>query len=170
MIYNRETAVLYGLTYALTPNPAYIYIADNDCTNFISQCLRAGGALNDYGGSHPWWYAGGGYSVSWSVAESLYWYIRVNSTESGFGIKADTYYLDNYDAYGEQIAGKVELGDIIQYRNTRWRIQHTAIITDFDEYTGEPLLSQHTFNGRNVTWRKPIFVQAIFHHITNINQ
>jgi len=169
MIYNANAAVQYGLTYALNPNPAYIYIAENDCSNFVSQCLRAGGARNDFNRSHPWWYQNGQYSICWAVAESLFWYIRVNSTERRFGIKANTYYLDDFDDYAEKIAGKVVLGDIIQYRNMQGRIQHTGIITAFDPVTGEPQLSQHTFNGRNVTWRKPIFIQAIFHHITSIN-
>lgn len=168
MVYDRNAAVSYALRYALSPNPDYVYFDGDDCTNFISQCLRAGGAKNDFNKTHPWWYMGGKASVCWTVAQSLYWYIRVCTQERRFGIKADTYYLDNQDHYAQQIKGKIELGDIIQYRNSEERIQHSTIVTGFDFITNEPLVSQHTFGGRNLTWRKP-FKQVIFHHITSIN-
>ncbi|MHB1314135.1 MAG: amidase domain-containing protein [Christensenellales bacterium] len=168
MVYNRDAAVRYALQYALTPNPAYAFYPGDDCTNFISQCLQAGGARNDFNRAYPWWHLGGRTSVCWSVAHSLFWYIRTRSEKKRFGIKAETYYLDDQDDYARQIRGKVVLGDLIQYRNSQGRIQHSTMITGFDPQSGEPLVSQHTFEGRNVTWRKP-FLQVIFHHITGIN-
>lgn len=167
MTYNRKAAVQYALAYALQPNPGYVYFDGNDCSNFISQCLRAGGAQNDYNSTHPWWYNNGRASICWAVASSLYWYIRTRSGASRFGIKAQTFYLNDYDSYGREIRGKVVLGDLIQYRNTKGIIQHSTIITGFDK-KGEPLVCQHTVNGKNLSWRKH-FPQAIFHHITGIN-
>ena len=167
MIYNRNAAVHYALQYALYPNQHYVYFPHDDCTNFISQCLRAGGANNDYNPTHPWWYANGQTSICWAVAHSLFWYIRTCSQKNRFGIKADTYYLDNNDGFAQKIKGKIVLGDLIQYRNAQGRIQHSTMITGFDQH-GEPLVSQHTLNGRNVTWRKQ-FSQILFHHITSIN-
>lgn len=167
MNYDRQNAVKYALTYALNPNPNYIYFNENDCTNFISQCLRAGGCLNDYYESHPWWYENNQASICWAVAHSLYWYILECSQKNRFGIKAQTYYLDNNNEYHEKIEGKVQLGDLIQYKNYQDRIQHSTMITGFTN-NNEPLVSQHTFEGRNVTWRKN-FKQAIFHHIVSIN-
>lgn len=41
--YDRAKAAAYALTYARTPNPAYKNFGDKDCTNFVSQCLVAGG-------------------------------------------------------------------------------------------------------------------------------
>ncbi len=166
MNYDRNAAVRYALQYALSPNRAYVYYEDNDCSNFISQCLRAGGAKNDYNRTHPWWYDGRP-SVCWAVAHSLFWYIRTCSARNSFGIRAKTYYLDDNNGYASSIKGKVEPGDLIQYRNDQGRIQHSAIITGFDS-NGEPLVCQHTYNGKNVTWRK-YFPEAIFHHITGIN-
>ncbi len=165
MNYDRSAAVRYALQYALSPNPAYVYYEDNDCSNFISQCLRAGGAKDDYNRTHPWWYNGTP-SVCWAVAHSLFWYIRTCSQQNGFGIKAQTYTLTNYNEYATRIQGKVVLGDLIQYRD-EGRIQHSTIITSFDG-NGEPLVCQHTFNGKNVTWRKQ-FPEVFFHHITGIN-
>ena len=167
MNYNREAAVRYALRYALAPNPGYVFYPDDDCTNFISQCLAAGGAQNDFNQSYPWWCVGKRTSVCWAVAHSLYWYIRTRSEANSFGIKAQTYTLDDQDDYAAKINGKVTLGDLIQYRNFEGRIQHSTMITAFDA-AQEPLVCQHTFEGRNVTWRKS-FKQVIFHHITGIN-
>jgi len=167
MVYDRNAAVQYALRYALTPNPDFKYFEDNDCSNFISQCLRAGGAKNEYNTTHPWWYDNGQASICWAVAHSLYWYIRTCSVQNRFGVKAQTYYIENNDDYASKIRGNIVLGDLIQYKNNQDRIQHSTIITAFDA-NDEPLVCQHTFNGRNVSWRK-FFKQVIFHHITSIN-
>lgn len=167
MVYNRIHAAQYALEYALSPNPGYAYFPHNDCTNFISQCLRMGGAKNDYNPTHPWWYDNGRMSVCWSVAHSLYWYIVTSTTQRHRGIIANTYQIDDNDAYAKTVAGKIGIGDLIQYRNAQGRIQHSTIITAFDR-NKEPLVCQHTFNGRNVPWRKP-FAQTIFHHIQSVN-
>ncbi|MFZ7121051.1 MAG: amidase domain-containing protein [Eubacteriaceae bacterium] len=168
MKYDRNLAVKYALEYAIIPNNAYVYFQGNDCTNFISQCLKAGGALNDYNTTHPWWYYNGKASICWAVAHSLYWYIRTCSENQSLGIRANTYYLDNNSMYQQEIRGKVEIGDIIQYKNFENKIQHSTIITSFDSYSDEPLISQHTFEGKNISWRKN-FKQTIFHHVLGVN-
>ena len=46
--YDRNKAKAYALKYALKPNPNYpFYSGDGDCTNFTSQCLKAGGITED---------------------------------------------------------------------------------------------------------------------------
>ena len=167
MTYDRNAAVQYALAWAQRPNPAYVYFAENDCSNFISQCLRAGGARDDYNPTHPWWYRAGQTSICWSSAGSLYWYIRTRSEGNLFGVKAQTFVVNDYNAYASQIAGRVELGDLIQYRNASGAIKHSTIITGFDA-NNEPMVCQHTVNAQNISWRKS-FPQAIFHHITGIN-
>lgn len=44
-MYNREKAVAYAHRWAYGFNPAYGNFTDmgGDCTNFLSQCLHAGG-------------------------------------------------------------------------------------------------------------------------------
>ncbi|HBC96786.1 MAG TPA: methylase, partial [Clostridium sp.] len=90
--YSRINAVNYARTYAGSPNTAYRYFpvqGDNggDCTNFISQCLRAGGSPMVFSGKTRWWYTGQSWSVSWAVASSLYWYLKINSAEKLYGVK-----------------------------------------------------------------------------------
>lgn len=168
--YNRTKAAEYGIRYGKNPNPNYIYYQGDDCTNFISQCLHAGGAKNHYHPTHPWWYQNRKTSICWAVAASLYWYIRVMTQENRFGIKAKTVSIKGDDLYNASIANLLEIGDVIQYRNNQNRIQHSAIISGFQTIGGikEPIICQHTFEAVNIPWRKN-FKETIFHHITSIN-
>ena len=151
--YNRIAAVNYAIRYALTPNKAYKYFkSDNtnggDCTNFLSQCLRAGGAPLDYNGLRPWWYdmRQGRASVCWAVAHSLYWYLKTNQHNNRSAIKGLE--VNNMD--------ELELGDLIFYENFSNVIFHGTVVTSFVEVDGkrEPLISQHTSDLLNVTYRK----------------
>ncbi|MBC7958222.1 MAG: amidase domain-containing protein [Vallitaleaceae bacterium] len=169
-IYNRTAAVQYAKKYAMVPNPAYPYYHGDDCTNFVSQCLQAGGCKNNFNTTHPWWCLGNRTSICWSVAHSLYWYIAVSTKENRNGIKAKTYIIEGNDRYSPEIANILQLGDLIQYINSRDKIQHTAIITGFVQIDGmkQPLISQHTYEALNIPWAKA-HKKTIFHHIIEIN-
>lgn len=169
-VYNRNAAVNYAVKYGMHPNPQCPFYQGNDCTNFVSQCLRAGGCKNHFHPTHPWWCIGNKTSICWSVAGSLYWYIKVCTKENKVGIKAKTMIIEGNDNYNKTIADTIELGDIIQYINFHDRIQHSAIITDFVEMDGlkQPLVSHHTYEAVNVPWRKN-HKKTIFHHIIGIN-
>ena len=41
--YDRRAAAAYADTWALSTNPAYWSSPDDDCADFVSQCLAAGG-------------------------------------------------------------------------------------------------------------------------------
>ena len=70
--YDRLAAVQYAERWWNDYNPQYRKFTV-DCTNFISQCLLAGGApmhgapVRERG----WWYQGDNWSFSWAVAHSL---------------------------------------------------------------------------------------------------
>lgn len=158
--YMRERAVEYAVRHALEPNPSYRYFAvhgdgGGDCSNFISQCLRAGGAPMDYGSPRPWWYNNKGgagaakhtWSVSWAVAHSLYWCLKVRGSMNLPGLKASE--VTDIDM--------LEPGDVIQYENHKGLIYHSTIITSFSYEKGArvPLISQHSFDGLNISYVKP---------------
>lgn len=111
-------------------------VYDDDCTNFISQCLVTGGWLTE--GSWPddprddnsYWYCYGFFyntSYTWAGAENFFVYATQDSKR--------TTVLDNaYD---------LTPSDILQYNFSHAPndIQHTQICTGWNE---SPLMTQHT--------------------------
>lgn len=142
--YNRQLAVNYANEWWNKANPAYEHY-DVDCTNFVSQCLFAGGAPMNYTGRREsgWWYEGyehgrERWSFSWAVANSLQLYLQ----SSRSGLRAET--VDS--------ARKLAIADIISYDwDGDTQNQHSAIVTGFDP-SGEPLVNAHTNDSRARYW------------------
>lgn len=140
-IYNRAAAVQYAETWWNGTNPRYIEF-EVDCTNFVSQCLFAGGLPMDYTGKREsgWWYRGksGGqelWSYSWAVANSL-----------------PRYLLGSGRARQVRSPAELSYGDVICYDwdgDGRW--QHNVLITGLD-MNGMPLVNAHTYNARSRYW------------------
>lgn len=156
--YSRANAVKYATAYALAPNPNYKYFPlindqSGDCTNFLSQCLLAGGATMNYISPQEWWYKhnssqGTTYdtcSITWSVTHSFYWLLKTNQEKKIAGVK------------GIEITDirKLELGDLIFYEKSNGAIFHGAIITRFNGII--PLICQHSYEALNIpytsTWK-----------------
>ncbi|RDW18140.1 hypothetical protein CWR48_11160 [Oceanobacillus arenosus] len=137
--YDRLAAVQYAERWWNGYNPEY-HKFTVDCTNFISQCLRAGGAPM-HGASvreRGWWYVGNNWSFSWAVAHSLRWYL----SGSRQGLQAKEM-MD---------AAKLIPGDVICYDfqgNGKW--DHNTIVVAKDAY-GMPLVNAHTDNSRHRYW------------------
>lgn len=144
ILYNRQLAVNYANEWWNMANPNYEHM-DVDCTNFVSQCLFAGGIPMNYTGKREtgWWYEGyehgrERWSFSWTVANSLQLYMQSSRT----GLRAQT--VDS--------ARKLDIADIISYDwDGDTRYQHSAIVTGFDS-SGEPLVNAHTNDSRNRYW------------------
>lgn len=151
--YSGTDAASYALKFALQPNKRYRYFKSageggGDCSNFVSQCLLAGGAPMDLKPPHPWWYMGSGglkdrWSLSWAVAHSLYWCLKLRGAKNLPGLKGIEV---------ENIA-QLNIGDIIQYENSKGIIYHSAIITSIG-YEG-PRISQHSYDAVNISPIKP---------------
>jgi len=143
--YDREAARAYAERHWNDPNPQYIHF-DVDCTNYVSQCLYAGGAPMNYTGVREsgWWYKGrsGGrelWSFSWSVAHALQLYL---SQPRRNGLAA------------ERVSSPRELtvGDVVCYDfDGDGRFEHNAIVTGADG-AGMPLVNAHTVNSRSRYW------------------
>lgn len=135
--YNRQAAVDYANTWWDRHNPQFPAFQD-DCTNFISQCLYAGGApmRGMPNRSQGWWMIGlpERWSYSWSVAHSLRWYLET-STKGLMATRVNS-------------ASELELGDVIFYDFTGdGRIDHSTIVTRIEE--GIPYVNAHTMNSKN---------------------
>lgn len=105
--YNAIFACNYAEKFALKSNDEYISFDGNggDCTNFISQCIHAGGLKT----TNTW----KPYSNSWVRVEDLYQYIINNKL--GFQVK------ENFN---------LKKGNIIQFYTPKiGRFSHSAIIT-----------------------------------------
>lgn len=117
-MYSKNNAALYAGRYGANPNYSqYIYFGiaqGGDCTNFASQCIRAGG-LSDTNG---WYYNNSSsYSASWVNVELLRNYLMNNGLARGFYQSVPNY---------PSTAGGVR-GTLIQFSNgSSWH--HSAIM------------------------------------------
>lgn len=166
--YNGSAAAAYADQYAINGNTAYPIYSD-DCTNYVSQALAAGGfpEVVDYNlntgmpiqtsDNRYWFYQDGVRSYSWSVAEDLRLHL------AGY-----TSYTHMYHYYGLQGSGTynaLSYGDPIAYNwnspsdscwsqgagtACHWSID-TSIGTDPKGYTGD-LADEHTNNRYHVFW------------------
>lgn len=159
--YDRQSAASYSYNYALTYNTNYCYWS-NDCANFASQCLYAGGLPQNtnwnysYNSSDP---MSSGTS-SWRGASNLYHYLLDSSNGSKVPIQ---YMIDTYNGTGWC---SMRWGDLvfmnwasdanIQYSSNYPLIRHVMVVTHSfyntnQYYNGIPrwTLSGHTTDTRD---------------------
>ncbi len=127
-------------------NPAYTDYEDlgGDCTNYISQILRAGGAPLDDTGNYQWYYySDGNRSSSWTGVGYLYDYLINNDY-----IGPQGYLIKDNQPY---VARK---GDIIQlkFRNKSY-YSHTLWITKHQ--TGTTSLTRIACHSSD-RWNEPL--------------
>ncbi|MGV3487204.1 MAG: amidase domain-containing protein [Tuberibacillus sp.] len=138
-LYDRLAAVKYADRWWNAANPEYMTF-EVDCTNYVSQCLYAGGApmTGRYNQHSGWWYAGKTWSLSWTVAHSLRWYL--SSDKNGLqAVEVDR-------------PEKLQPGDVICYDfEGDNRFDHSTFVTAKDAY-GMPLVNAHTTNSRHRYW------------------
>jgi hypothetical protein len=107
----------------------------NDCTNFVSQTLLAGGwpmvgshDVRDRAGADQWWFGGSAFtkcSYAWGGAQNLHDFLQL----SGRGR-----IVSSIDQLHE--------GDIVQFKNTSAHVWHSMVVTG--KASGDLLLSYHT--------------------------
>lgn len=134
MEYDRQKAVAYAQKYAFNPNPDYYFFDEigGDCTNFVSQCLHAGGFKMIYNLLSGWFYANLNYrSPSWS------------------GVKPFREFLLFGGSYpnGEIVdISQIEEGDVV-FLNDGNRFYHTLLVTKIEG--GQIYTSSHSFASFN---------------------
>ncbi|BCJ86964.1 hypothetical protein skT53_19490 [Effusibacillus dendaii] len=138
--YDRRKAQQYAELWWDGFNPQYKKF-DVDCTNYISQCLYAGGMPMEFSNrkDRGWWYRNQGGTVSWShswaVAHALRWYLESSGRATAVGD-----------------AKLLTIGDVICYDwdgDGRW--QHNTIVVAFDR-NGMPLVNAHTVASQHRFW------------------
>ncbi|ASB90394.1 amidase domain-containing protein [Bacillus sonorensis] len=158
--YDRLAAVRYAEMFWNKRNSAYKNFEDN-CTNFISQCLHAGNApMRGYPNrGSGWWMQNHSWSYSWTVAHSLRTFLK----QSKAGLRSI------------QTGAAAELveGDVICYDfNGDGRFDHVAIVTAKDK-SNMPLVNAQTHDCRMRYWSyedSPAYTPSIkyaFFHIAD---
>ena len=137
--YDRFAAVQYAERWWNSHNSAYQNFEVN-CTNFISQCLHAGGAsMRGYPNrSAGWWMQQKNWSYSWSVANAMKSFL----TNSTAGLQAEIVHSP------EQLMP----GDVICYDfQGDGRYDHTTFVVAKDQ-ENMPLVNAQTYNSRMRYW------------------
>ncbi|MDY2630981.1 MAG: amidase domain-containing protein [Clostridium sp.] len=135
--YNRELAREYAIKWAISSNKQYYnYINDGgDCTNFVSQVLRAGGM--DFIGSRKnatsidsWFYYSSDLpnrTSTWTSANAF----NLHFGKSGKRVyKYRKYSIEEALKNWDEIYSSIYIGDIIQYTRPNNIAFHSQAITD----------------------------------------
>lgn len=172
--FGRAAAGQYGLTYGNVQHPpGYEYEeSGSDCTNFVSQALRAGGMryANEYetrseadegSEGQAWWYLKNGTplesgkkrTTSWIRAEALVDHLRHRRLVGNPFARP---------SFANRFKIRARVGDIFAFNwfdpeGENNRIDHLAIVSEIDS-NGEPQLAYHTNNNSSKSWRA--FVEA----------
>ena len=128
--YNRGRAVEYARKWALSRNPLFFDFTGRggNCTSFVSQCIFAGCGVMNYTPTFGWYYiSADDRAPAWTGVDELYNFL---TGENGF--EAENGGIGPYgrDAMAAQT---VEIGDVIQLRNTEGEYYHTLIISGFTD-------------------------------------
>jgi Putative amidase domain len=157
--WNRANAASYADTYEQYGNTAWRYYNGDDCTNFVSQSLYAGGLYMvgtgepaQYQDDSQWWEdpvylpIADSWTLSWTVAANNYnhWTRYENS-----GPNVYSYYGDGR---GTQVSNTqhFQVADLVYYSwNGDGKINHMSIVTAFgasldNSGLSGPLVDSHT--------------------------
>ncbi|GHB51443.1 hypothetical protein GCM10010347_21540 [Streptomyces cirratus] len=138
--YDYAAMASYAEKYWSNYNPAYRKFtgAGGDCTNFISQALKAGGwkavpgSTSDY---RNWWYDGTRQSDSWVGANEWAWFTLSNQRAANL---ANVYQTD--------------VGDIVQVDFNKDGSKDHSMMVTYRSSAGMPYLTYHSTN----TYRKSL--------------
>ena len=155
--YNRVAAANYAKKWALSANPKFYHFGGigGDCTNFISQCLLAGGAKMNYHPINGWFYRSSyNRSASWT---SVYYFHKFILANLSPGINAHIENLKN-----------LQIGDIIQIRQKPNKAyNHTLIISKIEN--DEIYVCAHSDDAKNRPLSTYNYEEALGIHIVGLN-
>ncbi len=128
--YNRERAVEYAKTWALSRNPLFLDFTGQggNCTNFVSQCLFAGCGVMNYTPTFGWYYrSADDRAPAWSGVDELFRFLTGNPEFVAANGGTGPYATD------ARTTRQIELGDVIQLANDSGDFYHTLIISGFTD-------------------------------------
>jgi hypothetical protein len=137
-VYDRWTAMRYARQWAYGTNPSFGRMGwgqSEDCTNFVSQCLRTGG----------WVDRGSGYE---NRQNAYLWFFDTSKRQGSYSWTSSRYFYTcaGYSGRAHLVAyaSDLDIGDVIEFK---WRgngdISHSAIVSRKDA-DGSVWLAQHS--------------------------
>ena len=137
--YRRENAVEYARKYAFGQNKYFASFKGigGNCTNFVSQCIYAGGCQMNYTPTFGWYYISlDQRAPAWTGVEFFYNFLTQNNLSSiGNGA----------GPFAEEVdISRLEIGDFVQLGRSTGDFYHTPVVVGFRE--GVPLVAAHTYD------------------------
>ena len=151
--YDRNAAVRYAKTWALSRNPQYYDFSKigGDCTNFVSQCIFAGAGIMN---PNDWYYYNlQSRSASWTSVQYLYQFLTTNKGKGPFC--AETAIKDLLP------------GDVIQLGRNDGTFYHSLLITQMKH---EILVCAHSEDWLNRPLKTYVFRRLRGLHIQGIQK
>ncbi len=136
-MYDREKAVAYAREWAFLRNPEFYDFEDigGDCTNFVSQCMYAGGAAMNYTPDFGWYFISpSDRSAAWSGVEYLYRFLTTNQGVGPYGTELPLNLTQKADVVQISFDGKI--------------FSHTVIVVDTGIFPSPEniLIASHSFD------------------------
>ena len=117
MGYDRAAAAAYAYQWAFSRNPAYLDFTGigGDCTNFVSQCLYAGGGVMNYAPLFGWYYrTAENRTPSWTGVEERYRFLISNAGPGPYAREAEM--------------KEAVIGDVVQLGYPGERFTHSLLV------------------------------------------
>lgn len=133
---DREKSAAYARKWAYSRNPAYYSFDEpgGDCTNFVSQCLYAGGAPMNYTKDTGWYYISpDDRAAAWTGVNYLYRFLTQNRSVGPFA--------------QHSFLSRLLPGDIVMLRDSG-RLYHSLIVVR--AVHGRIFVAAHTNDVYNV--------------------
>ena len=148
---NIPAELAYAKKWAYARNPAY-YSFDGiggDCTNFISQCLHAGGAVMNYTKDTGWYYSSANNrAAAWTSVAYFYKFITTNKGVGPYGIVTDLQHI--------------KVGDVIQL-GKGGSFYHSLLVINL--WNGIPYIATHTIDAYDLPLSAYSFEEDRCNHI-----
>lgn len=162
--YDRARAVEYARRWALSRNPLFYDFTGGggNCTNFVSQCLLAGGLVMDPTEIFGWYYVSiDDRAPSWTGVEEFYEYL------CGLGDFLPK--SERQGPFGSAVMREfVEIGDVVQLANRQGRFYHSLLVSGFSE-NGDILVAAQSNDALDRPLSSYNYAAARFLHIDGIN-
>lgn len=157
--YDRQSAVNYARKWAYDRNPKYTNFDEmgGDCTNFISQALKAGGCPMNYD-KNGWFYEQiNNRAPAWTSVKYLHRFLTKNKGERPGPIASEVEIQD------------IQLGDVIQLRfDPSEDFAHSLIVVDIKlpKRIYNIFIATHTIDRLDYRLSNYVFNELRYLHIT----